>query len=347
MTPEIFLSYKREDERYAARLAKALEAEGLAVWWDRSLIPAESWREQIQSALDAAKCVVVIWTRESAGPQGDFVRDEAGQAKGRGVLVPVMMEKTRLPIGFGEMQAVDLIGWRGSRSNIFFKDLVAACRAKIDGERPPKPRGPLRRALSRATAGGGMLAGVMAVAAFVGNVGSVQNQVCSVRVVQPGLSDTCGAMGLGDKPTREEREAFAALAPGDCDALSEFARRYETSPLRALADSRLADVRIRTEESWVTSERQDPRLTQPAFADPEPTEAAARAATLSLAQTQAEDLCRGFAASVTFRFNGASPRDLDWRCEQDSSGHVCSASGFAECDLEELRVVEHRTCGGD
>ena len=47
MTHDIFLSYKREDERLAARLAKALEAEGFSVWRDRSLLPAGTWREGI------------------------------------------------------------------------------------------------------------------------------------------------------------------------------------------------------------------------------------------------------------------------------------------------------------
>ena len=67
MTHDIFLSYKREDEAHAAKLARALEEEGFSVWWDRSLVPADSWHNQIQAALDAAKCVVVIWTPQSTG----------------------------------------------------------------------------------------------------------------------------------------------------------------------------------------------------------------------------------------------------------------------------------------
>ena len=53
MTHDVFLSYKREDERLAARLAEALETEGFRVLWDRSPLPVQSSREQVQAAREA------------------------------------------------------------------------------------------------------------------------------------------------------------------------------------------------------------------------------------------------------------------------------------------------------
>ena len=82
---EIFVSYKREDETRVGSVVRALEGAGLSVWWDRGLPGGESWRSQIQNALDTAKCVIVVWTHQSVGPSGDFVRDEAGCAKRRNV----------------------------------------------------------------------------------------------------------------------------------------------------------------------------------------------------------------------------------------------------------------------
>src|SRR5262245_8400762 len=117
---EIFVSYKREDEKQVGRLVRALEGAGLSVWWDRGLPGGESWRSQIQTALDAAKCVIVAWTRESVGPAGDFVCDEAGQATRRSVLVPVMLERVDPPLGFGEIQAIDLTRWKGNPRDPFF-----------------------------------------------------------------------------------------------------------------------------------------------------------------------------------------------------------------------------------
>jgi hypothetical protein len=77
---EIFISYKREDEARVGRLVKALQGAGfLSIWWDRGLAGGENWRSQIENELAAARCVIVVWTHQSGGPAGDFVRDEAGR----------------------------------------------------------------------------------------------------------------------------------------------------------------------------------------------------------------------------------------------------------------------------
>ena len=111
---DVFISYKREDEVRVGRLARALEKAGLDIWWDRGLPGGESWRTNIVNALDAARCVVVVWSHGSVGIEGAFVRDEATRAMSRGILVPVMIDRVAPPLGFGELQAIDLTHWRGA-----------------------------------------------------------------------------------------------------------------------------------------------------------------------------------------------------------------------------------------
>ena len=53
-TPDIFLSYNREDAATAKRFADAFAAEGLA-WWDTSLRSGEAYDEVTEAALRAAK----------------------------------------------------------------------------------------------------------------------------------------------------------------------------------------------------------------------------------------------------------------------------------------------------
>src|SRR5579872_1133605 len=130
---DVFISYKREDEARVYRLAQALEKVGLTVWSDHQLAPSENFRDNIAKALAEARCVVVVWSRASVGEAGDFVRDEASRGKARGVLVPVRIDAVHPPLGFGELQAVDLTGWRGGAGDPFFRDLVGATRAKLDG----------------------------------------------------------------------------------------------------------------------------------------------------------------------------------------------------------------------
>jgi len=327
----VFISYKREDEARVGRLVQALEKAGLKVWWDRGLPGGESWRGNIQGALDGAKCVIVAWTHESVGPAGDFVRDEAGQAKARGTLVPIILDRgVRPPLGFGELQAIDLSHWRGNSGDPFFRDLVAACQAKLEGRAVPPARGPMARLVRRLTLGSLVSALTAGLFAFAMNLMSVQDHVCSVELGQPALGDVCGALGLGNQPTHSERVAFEALPPGDCAALEAYRDRYETSPLREIADSRL-NARLTTqEERWVAGER---RLALFAGGASEG-EARARAT------TRAEQLCRGFAATTQFRLDRSEHAGA-YLCEDGA----CGIAGEAVCHLQERQVIEHDTCG--
>src|ERR1044071_6530275 len=114
---DVFVSYKAEDKRKIRPIVKALEAAGYSVWWDEQIGGGAAWRQAIEAELNAAKCVIVIWSKRSAGPDGEFVQDEATRAKERRVYVPVLIDKTHLPLGFGETQALPLIGWRGARAD--------------------------------------------------------------------------------------------------------------------------------------------------------------------------------------------------------------------------------------
>ena len=80
---DLFVSYKAEDRRRVAALVAALEAEGLSLWWDVHIDGGSEWREEIERNLDAACCVLVVWSKRSTGPGGEFVRDEATRAMRR------------------------------------------------------------------------------------------------------------------------------------------------------------------------------------------------------------------------------------------------------------------------
>ncbi|MBA2466731.1 MAG: TIR domain-containing protein [Sphingomonas sp.] len=133
---DVFLSYKAEDMPRVQPLVAALEMDGLTVWWDARLTAGSEWREDIQEQLDAAGCVVVVWSKRSVGPEGRFVRDEASRAQRRGAYLPIRIDKVEPPLGFGELQVVALEGWKGDRSDLRYHRLLSAVHSAIAGAQP-------------------------------------------------------------------------------------------------------------------------------------------------------------------------------------------------------------------
>ena len=123
---DVFVSYKAEDRRRVKPLVEALEADGYSVWWDEQIGGGAQWRHMIEAELNAAKCVIVAWSKRSVGTDGTFVQDEATRAQERHVYIPVLIDKVHLPLGFGEMQALPLTNWKGERSNPHYQAILAA-----------------------------------------------------------------------------------------------------------------------------------------------------------------------------------------------------------------------------
>ena len=163
---DVFVSYKAEDRPRVQPLVDALESDGLSVWWDARVGGGDAWRETIAEQLDSAPCVIVVWSKRSTAPEGRFVRDEAARAQRRGSYLPVTIDKVDPPLGFGEVQALPLSGWKGDCSDPRYR-AVSECVHSILQREPAvasnarfKTR-PSRRAV---LAGGG----VAAIAAATG-----------------------------------------------------------------------------------------------------------------------------------------------------------------------------------
>lgn len=341
---DVFISYKREDETRVGRLAMALQDRGIDVWWDRALVGGESWRSQIQAALEAAKCVIVVWTHESVGSQGDFVRDEAGQAKRRGILVPVLLDKVGPPLGFGELQAIDLTNWNGSQDDPFFLDLCESVTAKIEGRSAAPAKGPTRR-LMRRLAIGGATSVLLGALAIVFNVFNAQDQLCGAPFFQPQLSDACGDAGLGRRPTKVERVAWTTRALGSCDALRAHIQRFPEGAFHQAAADLLEARKVKASVIWIPAARRLSLFVGPPGRGAT-NEAAARGEAMGRAQTAADSLCKGFAATTLFQFKSAKPEPQTWQCEQGKDGFSCGFEGEAICQLDERRDQQTESCNG-
>ena len=128
---DVFISYASEDRNRVRPLADALQQRGFKVWWDRSLAAGQDYTAIIERELKSAKAVIVVWTQASAA--STFVRDEAGRARDDGRLVPVMLDRVDLPLGFGAFQAEDFTRWNGGANAPQMQILEEALKAKLEG----------------------------------------------------------------------------------------------------------------------------------------------------------------------------------------------------------------------
>jgi hypothetical protein len=125
---DIFISYSRSDSAKAQTLAGALQRQNWSVWWDPNVQIGQTFRNVISKELDASKCVIVLWSRESI--QSGWVLGEAQVAVKRGILVPCLIEDVAIPLGFDQIQTASLQNWNGELSHPQFIKLLKAI-AKI------------------------------------------------------------------------------------------------------------------------------------------------------------------------------------------------------------------------
>ena len=162
---DVFVSYKAEDRKRVKPLVDALAAEGFSLWWDEQIGGGATWRHEIETELNSAKCVIVVWSNRSVGPDGTFVQDEATRAQQRHVYVPVLIDKVHLPLGFGETQALPLVGWRGDRGDARYEAVLAAVRRNVGGKRRSSGVPAAAARVDRRTVIAGGTVGAAAVAA--------------------------------------------------------------------------------------------------------------------------------------------------------------------------------------
>lgn len=227
-------------------------------------------------------------------------------------------------------------------------EAAKAMLAKLAEERRAGPAAvevqAVARQVRRLTIGALATLSIGGLLAFAFNFGSLQNNMCAMSFGYPGLSDACGSLGLGERPSREERLAWAALPPGKCEPLRSFVSRFPGGAYRSQAADLIAAATRSTSESWQPTERKLPQTVQ--VSDTAGlSRKAARAAALSEGNKEAKKLCGGFAAGTIFRLRTAVSHPDEWDCPSKDGSATCGFSGSAVCSLEMSVVTETESCG--
>lgn len=122
---DIFISYAQKDKARVKPLVEALEQQGWSVFWDRRIRAGQKFETVIEKELQNARCAIVAWSEHSL--HSDWVHDEAGEAKERNILVPVILDAIKPPMGFRRIHAADLTSLgRGKHGDVLdqlFEDI--------------------------------------------------------------------------------------------------------------------------------------------------------------------------------------------------------------------------------
>jgi|GEM_PF-6338905 len=103
----IFISYSHQDFNIVSGLVARLRTGGASVAWDQDFIGGEDFDQAIVRAIEAARCVIVVWS--AASVLSPFVRDEARRAQRASKLITTYVagfDLADVPLGFGSLHAI-------------------------------------------------------------------------------------------------------------------------------------------------------------------------------------------------------------------------------------------------
>lgn len=204
----IFLSYSREDRAQVLPLIERLTGAGHDVWWDGLLEGGDRFSHVTEAALETRDVVLVVWTARSV--DSHWVRDEATRGRDRGRMLSISLDGTQPPLGFRQIQYIDLSQNSGPGAGTAFDEVLAAL-AKIGGKAGTRltfdhqvagamGKSPMLSRRSAMTLGG---AGVLAVG---GAVAIWQSDLFTAAA----LSNSVAVMTFENLSNDPEQEYFSA-----------------------------------------------------------------------------------------------------------------------------------------
>jgi len=116
----------------ASEIASSLEAAGLSVWWDRHINVGSDFSAEIEREIESPRAVVVLWSK--ASHDSPWVRDEAAYARDHKKLIPVQLDSSEPPLGFRQVQSLNLIVATGPEHKDVLSDLALAARRMASGD---------------------------------------------------------------------------------------------------------------------------------------------------------------------------------------------------------------------
>jgi hypothetical protein len=136
----VFISYARKDYYFAESLAFHLQHYRVPVWLDaKDMVPGIYWRQQLESALDNASCVLVVVSSDSIRRPAVRMEWERAIRSGRRIIV-VLFRRAQLPPELACRQLVDFrCAFKGPLRTLIQLLAGVACSTRSNGTWIPFP----------------------------------------------------------------------------------------------------------------------------------------------------------------------------------------------------------------
>lgn len=102
----------------------------MSVAWDNHFLPGSRWRKSIAQALESSRTVVVLWSKHSV--ESHWVIEEASYAQQHDKLAPALLDDVSPPMGFGEVQTINLAGSGPDQESASPDEFVSAVRKVLE-----------------------------------------------------------------------------------------------------------------------------------------------------------------------------------------------------------------------
>lgn len=124
---DVFISYARDNQDVAKRLADAVARDGYNVWWDDDIPPHVSYSELISEKIATAKAAIVVWSKSAAA--SEWVRAEADMGRSARKLIQTSVDGTTPPLPFNLIQFAGIGDWQGEEDHPGWKAVKTSIRA--------------------------------------------------------------------------------------------------------------------------------------------------------------------------------------------------------------------------
>ena len=111
MARDVFISYSRENQEIADRIAEDLSRSGFHVFYDKDLVPGEAWGPRLEQQLRRARHILVLLSPSYV--QSPWARKELeaaalSESRGEARVVPVLIQDTEIPAFLRSKHYADL-----------------------------------------------------------------------------------------------------------------------------------------------------------------------------------------------------------------------------------------------